>query len=696
MRSCCSSRTTSKSMTSAHRAGLCVSHAEPALSLPPSFLSPPSHSGLSLSMEEAEKVKVVVRCRPISELELSQGHKSTVGSSMEDKSISVTNPQASQEPPRTFFFDAVFPPATDQMTVYNVAARPIVDNVLKGYNGTIFAYGQTGTGKTFTMAGEMEKAESRGIIPNSFAHIFDHIAKCQHDTTFLVRVSYLEIYNEEIRDLLAKEGAGLNLEIKERPDVGVYVRNLSSATVGSASQMQKIMEFGNKNRKVGATNMNIESSRSHAMFTVTIESCKNELVTQGKLQLVDLAGSERQSKTGAQGERLKEAAKINLSLSTLGNVISSLVDGKSTHIPYRNSKLTRLLQDSLGGNSKTVMIANIGPASYNYDETLSTLRYANRAKNIQNVARINEDPKDAMLRKFQQEIEMLRKQLEEEDRDDDENNEEAFQQKMRDMEAEVEKKRILLAGRDAEEDEETRKLAREMQESEAELLRTRTEHEKLRAKLSQIESKLIVGGENLLEKAEEQARLLEENNQELENSRSQELRLRNQLKEKKAAKNEIEGKYTSLQEEASEKTRKIRRVISELGEARAELKDMEEEHQRQVEALLDDIRQLRKELLLNMAIIDEYIPPEYVELIEKYVSWSEEHGDWQLKAIAYTGNNMRASAPPQNPTFSMNNQTIPLFYSYKTDLGAQTSEPRPRTKSGKRERNAAKLKQLLS
>nr|XP_019820117.1 PREDICTED: kinesin-like protein KIF3A [Bos indicus] len=182
--------------------------------------------------------------------------------------------------------------------------------------------------------------------------------------------------------------------------------------------MDRIMTLGHKNRSVGATNMNEHSSRSHAIFTITIECSEkgvdgNMHVRMGKLHLVDLAGSERQAKTGATGQRLKEATKINLSLSTLGNVISALVDGKSTHVPYRNSKLTRLLQDSLGGNSKTMMCANIGPADYNYDETISTLRYANRAKNIKNKARINEDPKDALLRQFQKEIEELKKKLEE-------------------------------------------------------------------------------------------------------------------------------------------------------------------------------------------------------------------------------------------------------------------------------------------
>ncbi|CAI2349829.1 unnamed protein product [Caenorhabditis sp. 36 PRJEB53466] len=641
-------------------------------------------------MEESETVRVVVRCRPISETEKNNGYTITLNCSNEDNSIVIKN-QNNEEPQRTFFFDAVFSPQTEQMTVYNIAARPIVDNVLKGYNGTIFAYGQTGTGKTFTMAGEMEPIELKGIIPNSFAHIFDHIAKCQHDTTFLVRVSYLEIYNEEIRDLLSKAGNG-NLEIKERPDVGVYVRNLSNITVENASKMQALMEFGNKNRKVGATAMNMESSRSHAMFTVTIESCRNGLVTQGKLQLVDLAGSERQSKTGAQGERLKEAAKINLSLSTLGNVISSLVDGKSTHVPYRNSKLTRLLQDSLGGNSKTVMIANVGPASYNYDETLSTLRYANRAKNIQNVARINEDPKDAQLRKFQLEIEQLRKQLDEENRGDDDSNEETWEAKMKDKEAEVEKQKKFLEEKvnQAVDDEETYRLIKEMLENEAELKNARSEHEKLRMKLQQMEKKIIVGGENLLEKVEKQAKLLEVNNQEIENSKHLEARLRFQLEEKTAFKVEIVEKYSSLQEESFIKAKKIKKVTNDLRDARAELKDLEEEHQRQVEAMLDDIRQLRKELLLNISIIEEYIPAEQVELIEKYVTWSEEHGDWQLKAIAYTGNNMRASAPPAKTVFSNNNQSVLMYYSYRTDLGASVTEQKAKNTGRSRTRQSIK------
>merc|ERR1712091_592940 len=254
----------------------------------------------------------------------------------------------------------------------------------------------TGAGKTFTMEGAPDPVELRGIIPNAFQQIFDKVALVDEGTQFLVRASYLEIYNEEIRDLLAKD--------------------LTSFIVKSSHEIDQVMQAGKKNRSVGATLMNSGSSRSHAIFTIIVECAevdekRGEHIHVGKLNLVDLAGSERQSKTEATGHRLKEATKINLSLSALGNVISALVDGKSQHIPYRDSKLTRLLQDSLGGNTKTVMCANCGPAGYNFDETISTLRYANRAKNIKNKPKINEDPKDAMLREFQDEIKRLKEQL---------------------------------------------------------------------------------------------------------------------------------------------------------------------------------------------------------------------------------------------------------------------------------------------
>ena len=231
--------------------------------------------------------------------------------------------------------------------MYAETFAPLVDAVLDGFNGTIFAYGQTGTGKTYTMEGIRTDPDKRGVIPNSFEHIFSHIAKSVNQQ-YLVRASYLEIYQEEVRDLLSKT-QGKYLELKERPDTGVYVKDLSSFVCKGVSEVEHVMSVGNQNRAVGPTNMNEHSSRSHAIFIITVECSEpddegNSRIRVGKLNMVDLAGSERQAKTGATGDRLKEATKINLSLSALGNVISALIDGKSTHVPYRDSKLTRLLQ----------------------------------------------------------------------------------------------------------------------------------------------------------------------------------------------------------------------------------------------------------------------------------------------------------------------------------------------------------------
>lgn len=281
-----------------------------------------------------------------------------------------------------------------------------MSSVTEGFNCCVFAYGQTGTGKTFTMEGVRSNENLKGIIPRAFEQIWFHINRAEN-TNFLVTASYMEIYMEELRDLLKPNSK--SLELREREHVGVFVPNLHSVLCKNVDEMQNVMNQGNKNRTVGKTNMNEHSSRSHAIFMINIEMCDLETnkVKVGKLNLIDLAGSERQSKTGATAERLKEASKINRALSSLGNVISALAEN-SPHIPYRDSKLTRLLQDSLGGNSKTIMIANIGPSGYNYNETLTTLRYAHRAKTIQNKPVKNEDSQDAKLKEYQDEIARLR------------------------------------------------------------------------------------------------------------------------------------------------------------------------------------------------------------------------------------------------------------------------------------------------
>ncbi|XP_009875156.1 PREDICTED: kinesin-like protein KIF17, partial [Apaloderma vittatum] len=347
----------------------------------------------------------------MNEREKALGCKAVVSVESARGRCSLQNPGAAGEPPKQFTFDGAYCQEHGTEQIYNEVAYPLVEGVTEGYNGTIFAYGQTGSGKSFTMQGVADPSAQRGIIPRAFEHIFESV-QCAENAKFLLRASYLEIYNEDIRDLLGAD-TKQKLELKEHPEKGVYVKGLSLHTVHSVTQCEQIMETGWRNRAVGYTLMNKDSSRSHSIFTVnveiyTVDERGQDHLRAAKLNLVDLAGSERQSKTGATGERLKEATKINLSLSALGNVISALVNGRCKHIPYRDSKLTRLLQDSLGGNTKTLMVACLSPADNNYDESLSTLRYANRAKNIKNKPYINEDPKDALLREYQEEIKKLK------------------------------------------------------------------------------------------------------------------------------------------------------------------------------------------------------------------------------------------------------------------------------------------------
>ncbi|EGT46843.1 hypothetical protein CAEBREN_30218 [Caenorhabditis brenneri] len=352
----------------------------------------------------AESVRVAVRCRPFNQREKDLNTQLCVGMT---PNVGQVNLLSSDGATKDFTFDGAYFMDSTGEQIYNDIVFPLVENVIEGYNGTVFAYGQTGSGKTFSMQGVESIAAQRGVIPRAFDHIFTATATTEN-VKFLVHCSYLEIYNEEVRDLLGTDNKQ-KLEIKEQPDRGVYVAGLSMHVCHDVPACKELMTRGFNNRHVGATLMNKDSSRSHSIFTVYVEGMtETGSIRMGKLNLVDLAGSERQSKTGATGDRLKEATKINLSLSALGNVISALVDGKSKHIPYRDSKLTRLLQDSLGGNTKTIMIACVSPSSDNYDETLSTLRYANRAKNIKNKPTINEDPKDALLREYQEEIARLK------------------------------------------------------------------------------------------------------------------------------------------------------------------------------------------------------------------------------------------------------------------------------------------------
>uniref|UniRef100_A0AAY4CBJ6 Kinesin motor domain-containing protein n=1 Tax=Denticeps clupeoides TaxID=299321 RepID=A0AAY4CBJ6_9TELE len=378
-------------------------------------------SPLHASSSDGDNIKVYVRVRP-----LTQGTGLTTDG---DRSLclTVTPPNTirlhSKPEPRTFTYDHVAGMDTSQEAVFSCVAKNIVESCMNGYNGTIFAYGQTGSGKTFTMLGPSDfdnlTDELRGLIPRSFEYLFfligREVEKSGNLKSFLCKCSFIEIYNEQIYDLL--DSASASLFLRENIKKGVFVDGAVEKFVTSAAEAYQVLEMGWRNRRVASTSMNRESSRSHAVFTVTLESKEmdGQLVNirTSQLNLVDLAGSERQKDTHVEGSRLKEASSINRSLMCLGQVIMALMDvsnGKSRHICYRDSKLTFLLKDSLGGNAKTCIIANVHPGSRCFGETWSTLQFAQRAKLIKNKAMINEDTQ-GNIQQLQLEVKKLKEQL---------------------------------------------------------------------------------------------------------------------------------------------------------------------------------------------------------------------------------------------------------------------------------------------
>ncbi|XP_061592389.1 kinesin-like protein KIF1B isoform X32 [Cololabis saira] len=376
-------------------------------------------------------VKVAVRVRPFNTRELSKDSKCII--QMQGNTTTILNPKQPKEPAKTFSFDYSYwshttPEDTSfasQNLVYNDIGKEMLAHAFEGYNVCIFAYGQTGAGKSYTMMGKQEEGQE-GIIPMLCEDLFEKINEetNKDELSYSVEVSYMEIYCERVRDLLNPKNKG-NLRVREHPLLGPYVEDLSKLAVTSYTDIADLMDAGNKARTVAATNMNETSSRSHAVFTIVFTQKKHDNETDlstekvSKISLVDLAGSERADSTGAKGTRLKEGANINKSLTTLGKVISALAEvdnctskskkkKKSDFIPYRDSVLTWLLRENLGGNSRTAMVAALSPADINYDETLSTLRYADRAKNIKCNAVINEDPNNKLVRDLKDEVARLK------------------------------------------------------------------------------------------------------------------------------------------------------------------------------------------------------------------------------------------------------------------------------------------------
>ncbi|XP_038605632.1 kinesin-like protein KIF1A isoform X18 [Tachyglossus aculeatus] len=381
-------------------------------------------------MMAGASVKVAVRVRPFNSREMSRDSKCII--QMTGSTTTIVNPKQPKETPKSFSFDYSYwshtTPAdinyASQKQVYHDIGEEMLQHAFEGYNVCIFAYGQTGAGKSYTMMGKQEK-DQQGIIPQLCEDLFSRINDTTNDNmSYSVEVSYMEIYCERVRDLLNPKNKG-NLRVREHPLMGPYVEDLSKLAVTSYNDIQDLMDSGNKARTVAATNMNETSSRSHAVFNIIFTQKRHDAETDittekvSKISLVDLAGSERADSTGAKGTRLKEGANINKSLTTLGKVISALAEmdsgpnknkkkKKTDFIPYRDSVLTWLLRENLGGNSRTAMVAALSPADINYDETLSTLRYADRAKQIRCNAVINEDPNNKLIRELKDEVARLR------------------------------------------------------------------------------------------------------------------------------------------------------------------------------------------------------------------------------------------------------------------------------------------------
>ncbi|XP_075691783.1 chromosome-associated kinesin KIF4A [Rhinoderma darwinii] len=358
-----------------------------------------------MGKDEGIPVRVALRCRPLVQKEINEGCKTCLTFVPGEPQVIVGNE-------KSFTYDYVFDPSAEQEEVYNTAVSPLIQGLFKGYNATVLAYGQTGSGKTFSMGGaythDQENEPTVGVIPRVIKALFREIEH-RTDWEFLLKISYLEIYNEEILDLLYSRDKTAPISIREDPKEGIKICGLTERDVKTALDTISCLEQGNSSRTVASTAMNSQSSRSHAIFTISIEQKKGEdknSSIRSKLHLVDLAGSERQKKTKAEGDRLKEGISINLGLLCLGNVISALGDEskKGGFVPYRDSKLTRLLQDSLGGNSHTLMIACVSPADSNMEETLNTIRYADRARKIKNKPIVNTDPQAAELRKLKQQV----------------------------------------------------------------------------------------------------------------------------------------------------------------------------------------------------------------------------------------------------------------------------------------------------
>lgn len=650
--------------------------------------------------KNGESVQVAIRCRPLSKDETKNNNSTIVHIDPSVCQVRVQDPKAANsggaaEGPKIFTFDLVFPQGTEQKHLYDNTCRVIVDSVLQGYNGTVFAYGQTGTGKTHTMEGVLGDEGLKGVTPRTFDQLFQSIDVSSQDVKYLVRASFIQIYNDAVLDLLGKDTETKH-DLKQNAQGGVYVDGIEPTAVNSVDDLNHLLNEGKKARHVGGTAMNAVSSRSHCIFQIIVETCilnkdgSPGPVRMGKLNLVDLAGSERIDKTGAEGDRRKEGININKSLTALGNVIAALTSKKKQFVPYRDSKLTRLLQDSLGGNTRTVMIANIGPADYNFEETISTLRFADRAKNIKNKPKINEDPKDAKMREYQEEIAKLRALLEADGGMPSSMSSDGLSmtlgaanglaplgprgtlnitkivektvmvgvtpEKFEEMKKEAEAKKAAARA----EAERTKELLKSgalsaaqaaeiakktAAEREAEVIAEREKRRIMKAQLEAMETKLLMGAK-IIDDAKRQKIEAERKEAEAERLRIEHQRGALELAQKEELQLDLKAKYENVTQALQAKSKKLEKLRSKYQEIKRDVEDAQSENQREREELLETIRDLSRNIQLKDMILSHFVPKVEANKVERRAFWNDDKDDWMLREVDYGTMLAESRRPP--------------------------------------------------
>jgi kinesin family protein 3/17 len=575
-----------------------------------------------------ESVKVAVRLRPLSKNELKSKYRQIVEIDQKAASVHITNPQGTKV---QFTYDFAFPENCTQEEIYENTSANIVDGCLQGFNGTIFAYGQTGTGKTYTMDGTI-LGDNRGIVPRAFEHIFDFMAANAESHKFSITMQYVEIYNEQIRDLLSTKPTQGTLIIREDPNKGFYIQHVEIRTVETMEDLFKFQAEGKQRRVTRSTNMNDESSRSHSIMTLNIETLTEieggSHVRCARLNLVDLAGSERAAKTGAEGQGFDEGISINYALMVLGNCISALTSRGHTHIPYRDSALTKLLRDSLGGNARTLMIAALGPADYNFQETMSTLRYAENAKKIKNKPKVNMDPKDALLMQYQEEVMRLQAQLK---AGTPEGQAEFYAKTIRDMESRVEKQRKELEAASRMGAEERAMLQQKLEERRKELEEERTRQSKFAGRLDELKRFLVKGSGHLKERTEKNEAEIAAIREKLKKRAEHAAAIEREIEEKKAKKQQMIEQCSTIQGKVAMISEKFKETVADYKNLKAKIPEVQKAIQADREVLAGQIDSLNRQLELYTLILENFVPQADVQRWREAAEFDEDEEVWKTR-----------------------------------------------------------------